>query len=391
MQWLRLAIHMAMDMRVRELRIFWKERNIGLGRLQIVVAMKKYDEQLVSIIIPIFNSEKYLKRCINSILVQTYENIEVILLNDGSTDTSLQICEHYAKIDDRVVILNKHNTGVSDTRNKGLEYANGKYIMFVDSDDWIPKNSVELLLTTACKSDADCCIGAVSEIALTNRVIGAKNNDNFRICSDIDCIKLFSEMDWGPWGKLYKTKLINENNIRFQTNIKYMEDAIFVSQFLSVCDVVTSTKRIVYKYYRLNETSATSKFYLEFYLWKCKFVSELRHIYKGKSEAYTLEMKKQCCKHCYNTISYYLEKGAFCDTGFKTSVMKSFKEILIDLDASQKKSNNQTEYDYIFESIMNENPDNIIERIKLSKNRLVFKDCLKRILLLAKKTFYEVF
>ena len=100
------------------------------------------NEELISVIVPIYNGEKYLAECVYSIINQTYKNIEILLMNDGSTDSSLSLCENFAKEDNRIRVINKKNTGVSDTRNKGVEMSNGKYILFVDCDDYLEKNMV---------------------------------------------------------------------------------------------------------------------------------------------------------------------------------------------------------------------------------------------------------
>ena len=101
----------------------------------------------ITFIIPIYNTEKYLQRCVDSILEQTYNNIEIILVNDGSTDNSKQICEHYQQLDSRIKLINKPNGGLSDARNKGLDHSTGEYIIFIDSDDfWVDKYQLEKLL-----------------------------------------------------------------------------------------------------------------------------------------------------------------------------------------------------------------------------------------------------
>ena len=105
--------------------------------------MKK--EELISIIIPVYNSEKYLQRCIDSIKSQTYNNIEILLIDDGSTDNSLQICNENALKDSRINVIHKKNTGVSDTRNIGIAKSKGKYVSFIDSDDYIEKNYIKKL------------------------------------------------------------------------------------------------------------------------------------------------------------------------------------------------------------------------------------------------------
>ena len=116
------------------------------------------NQDLISIVVPIYNTEKYLKRCIESILNQTYQNLEVILVNDGSLDKSGQICNEYAKRDKRIKVIHKENTGSAESRNIGIKYATGKLIGFVDSDDYIDKNMYEMLYKDLKKHDAEIAI-----------------------------------------------------------------------------------------------------------------------------------------------------------------------------------------------------------------------------------------
>lgn len=112
-------------------------------------------KNMVSIIIPVYKTESYLAKCIESCMHQTYQNIEIILIEDGSPDRYGEICDAYAKQDERIRVIHKENTGVSDSRNEGLEIASGEFIMFVDSDDWIDAEMVEELVTAQQKYDVD--------------------------------------------------------------------------------------------------------------------------------------------------------------------------------------------------------------------------------------------
>ena len=116
-------------------------------------------KDLISIVIPVYNVENYLNRCIESIISQTYENIEIILINDGSKDNSLLICKEYKNKDKRIKVIDKKNEGVSIARNIGVEKSSGKYVIFVDSDDWIEKTFVENLHKKISEYNVDICIG----------------------------------------------------------------------------------------------------------------------------------------------------------------------------------------------------------------------------------------
>ena len=117
-------------------------------------------DKLISVAIPVYNGETTLRKCVDSILAQTYENIEVILVNDGSTDRSEDICRSYEQIDPRVKVISKENGGLSSARNAGIDKSRGEYIFFIDSDDWIDSDTLEVLLNAALQKDTDvtgCC------------------------------------------------------------------------------------------------------------------------------------------------------------------------------------------------------------------------------------------
>ena len=122
------------------------------------------EQPLVSIIVPIYNAQDHIARCVESIRRQTYKNIEILLLNDGSQDVSLQVCEMYARVDDRIVLIDKANSGVAATRNLGLRQAKGKYLQFVDADDTIQPYATEMLVARAEESGADLVIAHYNRI-----------------------------------------------------------------------------------------------------------------------------------------------------------------------------------------------------------------------------------
>ena len=137
------------------------------------------DQPLVSIILPVYNAQNHLARCIGSILNQTYKNIELIILNDGSKDHSLPVCEEFRAKDSRIVLVDKENSGVSDTRNLGLKLASGKYVQFVDSDDYIDPDFTEHLVTAAEQNNAGCSVRAD---VLNHAFDSAIEKHDFAVC-----------------------------------------------------------------------------------------------------------------------------------------------------------------------------------------------------------------
>ena len=267
----------------------------------------------VSIIIPVYNAEKHLHKCLDSIINQTYKNIEIICINDGSTDNSLQILEEYAQKDRRIKIINQENKGVSVARNIGIKFTQTEYIMFVDSDDWIELETCELALNQIEKHQADICCFGVFEVS-DNRIYSRdweirhlNQSENQDI--DIDTKKAFIV---NSVGKLFKTKFIKENDILFPSNIKNGEDAIFNLICFYKDAKYTLLNKILYYYITDNEGSATNnlkyaikndiegyKFFFNTDLFKNadeefkiiaieKFISQLNYYY-NKSAKYSLK------------------------------------------------------------------------------------------------------
>ena len=186
---------------------------------------------LVSIVVPVFNAEKYLAKCIESVLKQTYETLEVILIDDGSKDGSAVICDQYALFDERIIVFHIKNSGVSNARNLGIQKATGKYICFIDSDDVIDKEYVEKLVVPYLQYPIELSIcGILEEIVWKNikRVRRPKAKLTGSFCSDYYALIEFLRV---PFSKLYMLNIIKDNKIRFPQNISYAEDQVFNFQY----------------------------------------------------------------------------------------------------------------------------------------------------------------
>lgn len=167
---------------------------------------------IISIIVPVYNVENYLSRCLESILLQSFPDWECILIDDGSSDNSGKICDEYAQQDDRFIVIHQQNSGVSAARNAGLDIAKGQWFSFVDSDDWIGSNFLEELYNSAKSSDVELVeCGYWREVSENNRSV---------------CLPV----DWNAgacWTKFVSSLLIKKNNIRFPINCTYAEDTFF--------------------------------------------------------------------------------------------------------------------------------------------------------------------
>lgn len=219
----------------------------------------------VSIIIPIYNVEKYLTKCVESVINQTYSNIEIILVDDGSPDKCGQICDEYAKKDKRIQVIHKKNGGLSDARNKGIEKSTGDYLFFLDSDDFIEKDTIEFLTKILEENNADLSVCSVYNYnPLTNEKKRDEDvsKDYIKVLNVeealllmLDTTKAFS---WRAWNKLYKKELFN--NVRYPIG-KIYEDVGTTYR------LILNSKKIVYSsnpkyYYVYNDCSITKTYHL---------------------------------------------------------------------------------------------------------------------------------
>lgn len=175
-------------------------------------------ESIVSVIVPVYNSEKYISKCIESIINQTYQNIEIILINDGSKDNSQKIINEYKqRFPDKINAIEQKNKGVATTRNESIKIANGDYIMFVDNDDFLDNNYIETFVNEIQKSDCDAVFGGYR-----------RPNENGKIIKEM-CLK---NQEWSkfmimaPWAKIFKKSYLIDNNIQF-LNVNLGEDIYF--------------------------------------------------------------------------------------------------------------------------------------------------------------------
>lgn len=235
--------------------------------------MKKNNQVKFSIIIPVYNSEKYIQKCINSILNQTYDNYEIIIINDGSTDNTLNIINSNYKKRNNMIIVNKENQGVSVARNLGIQHAKGEWITFLDADDWIEDNTLEIINQK---------IESNSEIELIQNNIYISNNhkssNKYKVCANlikkestqkkeiietIICINYGSKKYGEKYGncrciggKFYKKSLLIDNKISFPNGMVTFEDGIFnLYAYFYSCATLIFNKNLYH--YRQHSTSAT--------------------------------------------------------------------------------------------------------------------------------------
>lgn len=217
----------------------------------------------VSIIIPVYNAEKNISKCLNSIINQTYNNLEIICINDGSKDDSKNILLNYCHRDKRLKLIDKDNSGVSDTRNIGINESTGKYIMFIDADDYIALDYIEKMLENMQEHNCDLIVSGYTELKNNKEVertiyINEKSN-----CFDVtypkEIYNMFSSYEYNPcWKQLIRKSILIDNDIRFDKKIKYGEDMLFSFYCYTNSSKTMYLKNFGYYYY-INEDSVMNK------------------------------------------------------------------------------------------------------------------------------------
>ena len=228
----------------------------------------------VTIIVPVYNVEKYIERCLNNLINQTLKDIEILIINDGSPDNSIEICEKFAKNDTRIKIYSKENEGLGLTRNYGIDRATGEYISFVDSDDYVSTNMCEVLYDVAKRNDADIVYGGIyrdnnrgkviSEPCVEKEVVWYGETEIKQLLLDFiatepEC-KNDTIMEVSVWKALFKKEIFDKNNIRFVSERQFIsEDVIFDIDFFLKSNCIVAIPDCVY-YYCVNDDSLSKTF-----------------------------------------------------------------------------------------------------------------------------------
>lgn len=354
--------------------------------------LENYMNDLISVIIPVYNVEKYLKACVKSVLSQTYSNLEILLIDDGSSDLSSKICDDLANMDTRIRVFHLENGGVSRARNIGVEKSTGDYICFVDSDDILPNYSIQVLYSNLVEHNADFCSGKLRCINPVHDCDFKLVQDVFAKKTDYENWKLFlDQQDWGPCAKIYKSSIIKDNEVEFPLDVKYGEDSIFVTKYLQNCSSAMSINTVVYYYNCLNVSSASHKGYEELRFWILDIVKEYEKLFLKDNEItryavseYALNLFDMVCvlyllhfgnvdkdKVCfliedtYNLFKPYLN-------GFSTEGIENEKSL--NVIKKYKTFFENEDYNGVYKLLCPSNNENFKNRIA-SKIRLIIKCC----------------
>lgn len=217
---------------------------------------------LISVIVPVYKVEDYLCKCIESICNQTYTNLEIILVDDGSPDNCPSICDNYAKKDTRIKVIHKINGGLSDARNVGTDLATGKYIFYVDSDDYVDNDIIEILYTELLNNNSEIAVSRYDKIY--NNTISEKRvyNENIIKGTGSDILyDLLSDGGWTAWGKLYKREIIGNN--RFTKGILYEDFDLIPSLFIKTNKALIVNRPMYHYLVRDNSIMGVTKYHLK--------------------------------------------------------------------------------------------------------------------------------
>ena len=213
--------------------------------------------ELISVILPIYNVEKYIDRCLNSVLRQTYTNIEIILVDDGSTDNCQKICDEYAKNDNRIKVIHKKNGGLSDARNAGIKIAKGKYITLIDSDDYVENDYVEFLYSLIKESNAEISICSHTVLYENGTKLEKATHENSILDPKTTLKRILYDdgIDLSAWAKMYKKELFD--TVQYPKG-RLFEDAATTYLLIDQCDKIAIGSESKY-YYIIRSNSITTK------------------------------------------------------------------------------------------------------------------------------------
>lgn len=283
--------------------------------------------ELLSVIVPIYNVESYLKKCIDSIIKQTYKNLEIILVDDGSPDKCGIMCDEYASMDERIKVIHKENGGLSDARNAGLDIMTGKYVAFVDSDDWIEDTMYECLIKNMERFGADISYGGVADDLEENGEITTIKKSKYGVTDfseeTIEAMKRYFLGSWATWDKVYRASVFM--GVRFPVG-EINEDEAIVLRLLNKCKTVCYTNQICYHYMkRENSNSITmSSFSEKKLVWVKHCVDNLKYI-----KVYYPNLEKYAALRYRRSLLWAINEIALLDNWYeyKTEINSLIKSV----------------------------------------------------------------
>lgn len=297
------------------------------------------ESPLVSIIVPIYNAAMDMVPCLESIKRQRYQNLEVLLVNDGSSDASLEICRMYARLDPRVIIIDKENTGVSGTRNAAIERARGKYLQFVDSDDQLDPNATRLLVEAAEETQADLVICNYCSVMPDGKTTvhgfmqpyTRMDKAQFARCLMEEPASFYYGV---MWNKLYRREIIAQNQLAFAPDVHWAEDLIFNMGYLEHAEVFVSIPEAGYHYIQNPKSLCHTQIDLR------GIVENKTQIFQLFKEVYTrLGLYEELQPQIYKFLFAFSESGVPSDSlqGALLDAMSRLNDASVQPEPSRKK------------------------------------------------------
>ena len=288
----------------------------------------------VSIILPAYNVEKYLSKCIESIIKQTYKNIEIIIIDDGSTDNTYAIAEEYSKIDKRIIVFYQENSGSGPARNIGIEKSTGDYIMFVDPDDWIDKHMISDYIYLQSKFETDIILSGYYEnyfinndVKITEKKLNKKYLKNQLLVRE-NYLELFlEEAICAPTRILYKKEIIDKNHIRFP-DLRRSQDIVFNYRYFNCIKSLYVTEKVYY-HYRIQSSNYLLKLNKDYYLTISRIYTEILDLHKQWNIKITYNNLCKFNNRFLVLIGYYIESAILQDYNFEIIFNEKYlKEIV---------------------------------------------------------------
>lgn len=262
----------------------------------------------VSVVIPVYNTEKYLRACLSSVINQTYSNIEIIIINDGSSDDSALICKEYSKSDERITFIDKDNEGVSVARNIGITLAKGEWIYFLDSDDFLDFNAFEKLINTASDTNCDVIQFGLRRLMVGN-IVSENKPSNYQEYQDLELF--LEENELKPVSAclhFFKSSVIKNNKIKFNEKLKHNEDMLFVYSLYCHLKKIVVINDILYNLVLREDSVSHKPIEIRVLRDKLLFLSELcDYVRKQKLIKQYKEEINNLFKNFFVTAVYYKE------------------------------------------------------------------------------------
>lgn len=285
----------------------------------------------VSVIIPVYNTKKYLRKCVDSVLAQTYDNLEIILVNDGSTDDSGALCDEIAEGFNNILVIHKKNGGLSDARNAGITVATGEFTCFLDSDDWMDEDCIEEALTEMKFSDADVVVWGYhtdfhdenEKVVKSHDVIPTQFKNNDKVDENMDINKLIGLCGYA-WNKLYKTEIIK--NIKFAKGISLVEDILFNADVMTENVKVSFINKAFTHYIQRQKETLGTKYYPNYLDLKVKAIKADKKILTAWDTPRDIIEKFVC--NMYLSVSWSMVTNLLKSTASKKEKANKIKELI---------------------------------------------------------------